>query len=413
VLSVGAQSPDGKHPETHGFISDYFDRKQSPAETVEKMRGRLLEFGITRLARVTGLDCVGIPVWSAIRPNSRTLSVSQGKGIDDAAAAASAVMEAVEVATAERTDLRRITRSPQAMSREERAHGLFQELLRSDATLPAPTDPIDWIEGYDLVAEAPVWVPTDVVTLFDGRKRSRYWQSTDGLASGNVLWEATFHGLCERVERDALALWALRDDAWVTASCRDARSFSDSEIRKLVTKIDEAGLQLRLFDITSDVGIPVYFATISPAPTGHEANWKYFDLSSGSGCHPSRVRAVIRAVTEAAQTRVTTISAARDDFDPVKYRKTLSPDLLHYVRVSPPGVAPDEIFPSIERTDYIAAMIERLKRVGVRSAVVVPLEAGESGYAVAKVLVPDLETISGERRFAHGKRSLRAKMGLT
>ena len=63
--------------------------------TIERMRPRLSEFGITRLARQTGLDRVGIPCWAAFRPNALTLSNSQGKGIDDAAACASALMEAV------------------------------------------------------------------------------------------------------------------------------------------------------------------------------------------------------------------------------------------------------------------------------------------------------------------------------
>ena len=31
-------------------------------------------------------------------------------------------------------------------------------------------------------------------------------------------------------------------------------------------QIDQAGFQMRLFDITSDVGIPVYFSTIAPIP---------------------------------------------------------------------------------------------------------------------------------------------------
>ena len=59
-------------------------------------------FGITRLGRLTGLDRIGIPVWTATRPNATNLSVSQGKGVDDAAAAVSAVMEAAEMAAAER-----------------------------------------------------------------------------------------------------------------------------------------------------------------------------------------------------------------------------------------------------------------------------------------------------------------------
>ena len=78
------------------------DRLRRATETVAHMRQNFARFGITRLADVTGLDCIGIPVWMAVRPNSKTLAVSQGKGLSNAAAQASAVMEAAEVATAER-----------------------------------------------------------------------------------------------------------------------------------------------------------------------------------------------------------------------------------------------------------------------------------------------------------------------
>lgn len=395
------------HPETRGFPSPYFDRIRAPAETVALMRPRLAEFGIARLARVTGLDHIGIPVWSAIRPNARTLAVSQGKGVDDAAAAASALMEAVEVATAERFDLPHLTASAGEMAAMGRGVALLEGLLRAGAAAPDRAEAIDWIEGYDLMNEAAVWLPLEAVTLSDGRRQSRYWQSTDGLASGNILWEAVHHGLCERVERDALALWALRDDAWVAERCRDPAIYHDAEIDKLAAKIEGAGLQLRLFDITSDVMIPVFFATISPVPSGHESKWNYFDLSSGSGCHPRRARAAIRAITEAAQTRLTTIAAVRDDFDPGKYDAKLNADLLPYVHSAPRRQEPLVEEDAVDQDAYLDFMIARLRAAGVRSIFAAPLEAGDRGYAVAKVLVPELETISGDRRFAHGERALR------
>ena len=209
-----------------GVVSRYFDRVVTPAETLAAMRPRLLDFGITRLARLTGLDEVGIPVWAAIRPNAATLAVSQGKGVDDAAAAASAMMEAVEVATAERRDLPRLALSPRAMAASGRRAAPLTELLRLDASPPAADEAIDWIEGFDLIDDAPVWVPLDAVRLGEEAAQARYWQSTDGLASGNVLWEAAFHGLCERVERDALTLWSLRGDAEVGRRAAAIRAIS-------------------------------------------------------------------------------------------------------------------------------------------------------------------------------------------
>src|SRR5207237_9881329 len=52
--------------------------------------------GITRVANVTGLDSVGIPVVVVCRPNSRPVPVSQGKGINLASERARGWMEADE-----------------------------------------------------------------------------------------------------------------------------------------------------------------------------------------------------------------------------------------------------------------------------------------------------------------------------
>src|SRR5439155_960795 len=57
--------------------------------------------GITRVANITGLDRIGIPVVTVCRPNARSLSVSQGKGVTLAAARASGLMEATELYHAE------------------------------------------------------------------------------------------------------------------------------------------------------------------------------------------------------------------------------------------------------------------------------------------------------------------------
>ena len=56
-------------------------RALSPVETLEKFLPLRREMGITRLANVTGLDVLGIPVYMACRPLSRSIAVSQGKGM--------------------------------------------------------------------------------------------------------------------------------------------------------------------------------------------------------------------------------------------------------------------------------------------------------------------------------------------
>src|SRR5262249_35738572 len=76
-------------------------RTRRPEETLADFGRFAGQFGITRLANVTGLDYGGIPTYMAVRPNARTLAVSQGKGATPAAAKASAFMEATELWHAE------------------------------------------------------------------------------------------------------------------------------------------------------------------------------------------------------------------------------------------------------------------------------------------------------------------------
>src|SRR5678816_3436514 len=57
--------------------------------------------GITRIADLTGLDTIGIPVFAAIRPMGKSLSTQQGKGTTALAAKISALMEALETWSAE------------------------------------------------------------------------------------------------------------------------------------------------------------------------------------------------------------------------------------------------------------------------------------------------------------------------
>src|SRR5215470_10320218 len=79
-------------------------RTVSPDETVARLRPLLPSLGITRVANVTGLDRIGVPVVMVCRPNSRSVAVSQGKGLTLAAAKASGIMEAAEGFHAERIE---------------------------------------------------------------------------------------------------------------------------------------------------------------------------------------------------------------------------------------------------------------------------------------------------------------------
>ena len=189
-------------------------RTVSPEATLARVAPHLNEMGITRIANVTGLDEIGIPVVMVCRPNSRSISVSQGKGVDLAAAKASGVMEAIETYHAER-----ITLALKLAS--------FEELRHSNPMVDASSLPFSvenryrddrallWIEGRNLLNNEPLWLPHELVhtdyTLPQPTGSGCFAANTNGLASGNHILEAIAHGIYEVIERDALTLWRLPD----------------------------------------------------------------------------------------------------------------------------------------------------------------------------------------------------------
>ena len=173
--------------------------------------------GITRLANITGLDYLGIPVVVAVRPNSRSLAVSQGKGQTLQAARASALMESVEAYHAERILLPLKLGSFEDLRYTHRVTDVGA-LPRSSERVFDVNLPLLWVEGDELLCGERAWLPFEIVhTNYTDTARvgaGCFQTSSNGLASGNDRREALAHALCEVIERDAVTLWeALPDDA--------------------------------------------------------------------------------------------------------------------------------------------------------------------------------------------------------
>src|SRR5690606_18660975 len=117
----------------------------------------------------------------------------------------------------------------------------------------AEDEGLDWLAGRDIVAGETVWVPREAVCLDRTATAPRFWQSSDGLASGNSQTEAILHGLLERVERDADRLWRLLPRERRLATAVDPAGLADPLVDALAGRFGAAGLDLRLFDITSDI----------------------------------------------------------------------------------------------------------------------------------------------------------------
>src|ERR1700674_3176513 len=206
-VSATSQTPDPEEAAKPHPNSAY--RRCPPLETLARLTPHLTSMGITRIANVTGLDNIGIPVVMVCRPNSRGLSVSQGKGLDLHEAKVSGLMEAAELFHAENIDRPLVFETYTRLRRQVR--------VAEPDFLPGTCDKrfhpnlrVFWIEGHDLLDGASVWVPNELVhadfRLPRPQGAGRFLQSSIGLAAGNEILEAVIHGICEVIESDSCSL---------------------------------------------------------------------------------------------------------------------------------------------------------------------------------------------------------------
>ncbi|MDD1732646.1 MAG: YcaO-related McrA-glycine thioamidation protein [Methanothrix sp.] len=376
-------------------------RAVSPEETLRAAEAKLPAAGITRVADITDLDRIGIPVFSSIRPmaDRGAISVYNGKGATPTEARVSAMMEGLERYSAEVRD-RQLDIASFSL--------LDGALDPRDLILPVDADPdalIPWISGWDMMNQEEILVPANAVFHpLPSEYRRLFRTNTTGLASGNVIEEAIFHGLAEIIERDA---WALVEAARHAGPL--IQDVKDDLARGLMDKFAAAGVDVYLRDITSDIGVATCAAaaddTLLRDPTL---------LTTGMGTHTSAKVAVLRALTEVAQSRLTQIHGAREDTTLADFRKRIGYERTkklnsHWFSGSEKRSFAD--VPSFESDDFlldIRHMLAKLQEAGLDRAVVVNLTRPEIGIPVVRVIVPGLEmsAVDPERV---GKRSRNAR----
>jgi YcaO-like protein with predicted kinase domain len=386
-------------------------RTVAPEDTVARARHLMPVMGITRIANITGLDYIGIPVVVATRPNSRSLAVSQGKGQTLAAARASALMESIEAYHAER-----ITQPLKLASLEELwyTHRVVDvsRLPRSSERTFDRELPMLWIEGDELLGEQRMWVPYELVhTNYTDTGRigaGRFQTSSNGLASGNDRQEALSHALCEVIERDASTLWDCMCDEAQEQRRIDLDTVDDAGCRELLRLYEQADVAVGVWDATSNIGIASFVCMIVDCA---DNPMRLLYPTAGMGCHPSRGVALSRALSEAAQSRLTVIAGSRDDVTRAEYERYRRPDALGEIRARlafAGGRRSFESAPSVEHDTVggdIRYTLAALRHSGIEQVVVVDLSRPEFGISVVRVVVPGLEGVSSLSTYVPGRRA--------
>lgn len=371
-----------------------------PAEqTLERMLPLQTAMGVTRLADLTGLDRIGVPVFAAIRPNSRSAATSQGKGLTAPAARAAALMEAAETWHAERVELP--LRFATAADLEGRHINLARLPMR-DGRAFDPNLPILWVAGVDLGSRAAVWLPYELVhtdyRLPEPPAARCFHISTNGLAAGNSLAEAQRHALCELIERDCLALWNS------VAPPMRADPAGVPVLAALEARLVAAGFAVGLFDIGGRLGLPAYGAVLvdREMPTTHPG--------FGSACHPIARVAAVKALLEAIQVRTSYVAGAWDEFAPEEYTGSgiaekidWAESLLAHAGARVP-IRQDAADVPREAAPQVLCLLDRLAGAGMTEVVMVDLTRAAVGVPVVRLLVPGLMFEAGDAAVSAGSR---------
>jgi ribosomal protein S12 methylthiotransferase accessory factor len=386
---------------------DSFDRAVPLHVTIERANSLRTRYGITRVADLTYLDRIGIPVVNVFVPNSPDrLGVYNGKGLTRDHAIASGLMEALERQICARCEIERFAHPiPEVMQ--------HIDLQRVNWIGPDEGD-VECVWGGNLLSGERIAVPLGLTQNPRQSARVFSYTSTNGLASGNNATEAIYHALFELCERHLFSRLHILAHMWprsLRARGGDVADQPDDPlangvrvdpdtplIGELVQKIERTGLQFRLIAYAPS-GWPIgMMATVSSHGGGDAM---YYHL--GFGCSWSPLHAAVRAITEAAQVRLADISGTRED---LKYADAQTAGFEHGKR---PGELPggrwyydgpvegqiaiddlaDHSHPDLDVE--LRMLLDMLRSNGERCVAYVDLTPPDVPVSVARVIAPTLE----------------------
>lgn len=366
-------------------------REIPPAAFLNRALVAAKRCGMTRLADITRLDRIGFPVWQAVRPAGRALSVHQGKGATHIDARIGAACEAIESHAAEHAPADGPVATWAALAPKERAVDPT-DYLRDRGRGPCPSAPIRWCEAEDVATGARQFLPHDLVSLdFTRAADSLFDRSSSGLAVGTCREEALLAGLHEVIERDAVGDWLRRGPLERMRTTVAPGSIASPWFAYWQDRLAACGAGLSVHLPPAAIRLPVVVCVLSgPAEYGPPR------VAMGSAAHGDPEAALFKAFAEAAQSRLTLIAGARDDISAeISDKATMPP--VPPIPSGFPARAWDAVAPG---PGSLHDLVAALAAEGYRQAVFKPLDGAGEGMAVVKTFVPGLGGPHRARRTA-------------
>lgn len=382
---------------------------------------RLPELGITRVADTTGLDRLGIPTASAVKPGTAdVIWVYSGKGTSAAQARAVAIMECLERTCALWPAVGGARMAPSASLAAASGIEVWSPSRFTEASRPLdPSTSIPWVAGVQLPSSRPVLLPAELV--YSGYRPPGVTgaspfptRTSNGLAAGLDLDCAIVHALLEIAERDIVSHYEVTashagvsflagvaaslgiEADWLATSYRDDLSKAltvdpatlPDRAAHLYGAFTRAGLRPIVKALPNDFGLAAFGVACLEQITATEVLG-----CAGYAVRTNPERALLGALLELAQTRATDLQGAREDrHDLEKQRMTGWPDnhwLATQGPVLPYSVAVASFSDAIQPT--VASLLGAFAGAGLADVAVVEFPAPR-GIRAVRVLVPGVET---------------------
>jgi ribosomal protein S12 methylthiotransferase accessory factor len=385
-------------------ISTLSHRTVPPTQTEARLKECASRIPITRVADLTPLDPLRLPVFSATTPMATDLTTHLGKGLDACSARVSAMTEALERHCAEST-----TGPVLKMSYRDMIRAGHHTVDPCAFELPADsgyrdTQVISWVEGRDLLQDKSTWIPLDLV-LSPPTEGVLLDVDTNGLAAGNTHLEAIVHGLCEVIERDSLGQHLFVEmfgDAGESGAL--VRNIDPATLPGTAMAwrrhIEETGQSLDISCVTTEIGVPVFRTVLvdHAYPRGGRFDTRRF---LGFGASPNSEVALLRSITEAVQSRVAVVQGARDSFNSLSAgARFIKPQAMLNDFQSSYQTHFDDIatFSTDDLREDMQFLGQALQNAGIESIIAVNLSREAPMMPVVRVRVPGLCSFLGNRR---------------
>jgi ribosomal protein S12 methylthiotransferase accessory factor len=365
----------------------------------------LIEAGISRVADITDLDTVGIPVFQAVRPTAEDglNTVTNGKGLSRQAARVSAIMEGLERYCSEVHKRIPVTDSYVSLSPSSATLDPRRLILSAQSSW-TPDTPIDWWQAsavsHDNVA---VWVPAAAVFKPFPQGADLLRPHTIGLAAGNTWDEAVLHGLFEVLEHDAIAHGQLLGLGWQVRP----ESLPESA-RPLLRGLADSQVAVHIQAYPSAIGVPVLFVVIEDTVFQDPML-----VNGGASANVDLEVSLLRALTEAAQSRLSVIGGAREDLDGQSDRRDAPYSDARRRLDAWKGNREWRDFGELRTdadhlpTEPLPAVLDQLKNAGMPLVLAADLAPEGWPFSVAKVIIPGAE-VAHVHRDRIGPRLIRA-----